>query len=455
MPTRQSNFTPYLVSQPAGGPAALDVYVDPVLGSDLNPGTAALPLATVAAVYVKYPLAAFSRATVTVHLVGDGATLIDFPVSTLIVNGGDAAENLYRYRGPQMILATLATGAATVVGGLTPAVSDRRTTITVAPNPGWTVSDLQGHYLRVTRAGLKVVFEIPICANTANVITVDDEKLSPLIQAGDTIEIVTWGARFVSTEATLQILITGNAGYIPTPMFWGPTDPSSTFERVYFDDYPLAMQVGGLTFDRCGMNNFPFFKGGSIGHINCIYTLGFKTASMSVEFGIAGRPDSVTDPIDTTVAMELLVLPAGLLLIGNPDGVGQYMAKRNVSIYAGGSATRGAIHVVGMGSMFWADDGTLAPNGAVALGGSGNLGPYIWAIHGGQVRVNTTAGASPPTYGTGTGSPLRVGKGAAVAYGTAAGAYEEAAGFNGNFHRMFAGTVTAPTGDASRIFTPQ
>ena len=355
--TRQSNFAPYLVSQPLGGPANIDVFVDSVAGSDLNPGTAALPLATVSAVYRNYPLSAISGAFVTINLVGDGTNVIDYPVRTLVVNGGDAAQNAYRYRGPQMVLATLASGLDTVVGGLTPAVSGRRTTITVAPNPGWTVNDLRGRYLRVTRAGEKVVFEIPICANTTNVVTVDDEKLSPLVQATDTIEIVTWGARFVSDTPTLQILITGNAGYVPSPYFWGAVDESATFERIFFGDFPLAMQVGGLTLDRCGMDNFPFIKGGSIAHFNCIYPLGLKVSSMSTEFGISGRPDSPTDPINTTVAMELLVL-AGQFLIGNPDGIGQYMAKRNVSVYDTTNAARGAIHVVGMGSMFWADPET-------------------------------------------------------------------------------------------------
>jgi hypothetical protein len=435
----------------------LNVYVDSTNGSDANTGLTPLTaLKTINAVYSKFPMWTLGGAKMTVNLAaGTSNTVASYPVRTVVTKGGDGAVQTYRYRGPAMVPATLTTGPTSVTGGLTITATGRRTQIDVAPSPAWTVEDLQGKFLRITRGGVKVVFEIPIAQNTtASRIFIDDEKLAPLVQATDTIEIVTPGAMLVSDVATLQILITGMSGYLPCQSFWGTDDNSQTFERIHISDFPVAMGVGGLTFDRCIIDNTPFIKQGSVSHINTIYSLGVKLSCMGTEFAIEGRPDSPSDPINTSVAMELVSF--NLFLIGNPDGPGQYWPKRNMSVYNSGFAARGAIHVVGGGSLFYADDGGFVPSGApVSLGGSGSLGPFIWAVFGAQVRINTTAGVSPRTWGTGTGSPLRVGPNnagnAAIAYGTGVGAFEEVAGFNGNFTRVFAGTAAAPTGDPSRI----
>lgn len=451
-PAAASNIG-YYESMYMGQSNALNVFVDSVAGSDGNDGlTAGTALQTIAAVYQKFPVLALDGATITVNLAaGAAGAVASYPVTTIMLGGYSGAQALYRYRGPAMALATLTgTGVNHIVGGLTFATVGRRTTITVAPSPTWTVNNLRGKFARIRRGADQVFYEIPIAENTANVLTLDCDSMSAVGLGTDTLDIVTPGAKFTSLNATLEIGVFGCAGFLPTPAFWGNT-PTAAFERCHLSDFPIAAGVHGLTFDRCTLDNTPFFKGGNVGFVNTCLTLGIKLSCMSMEFATISRPDSGTSPINTTVSVELM--SANLLLIGNPDGVGQYLPHRNVGVYGQSLAARGAIHVVGGGSIFWADDGSSGfTPAAVALFGSGNAGPFVWAVHGGQARIGTTAGATPFTVGTGTGNPLRVGKGAAIAYGTAVGAFEEAAGFNGNFHRMFAGTVTAPTGDASRIF---
>lgn len=432
----------------------LQIYVDSTNGNNDNDGlTPATALETINAVYTKFPLWAFGGAKVTVNLAGGpGNTVAEYPARTLISNGGSGAENTYGYRGPAMVPATILTGPTQVVGGLTATTVGRRTRVDASPNPGWTASDLRGKFMRVVRAGAKVFFEIPISENDSDSVFVDTTGVSGVLAAGDTLEIVSPGARIVSDVPTLEVFILGQSGYLPCPAFWGEP-PSSTFERIHISDFPTAMNVGGLVFDRCVIDNTPFWKGGSIGHVNVVYTLGVKLACMSTEFAVNSRPDDVADPINQSVSIE--VMSQNLFIVGNPDGAAQYWAHRNIGVYTASFAQRGAIHVVGPGSFFYAGDGQLEP-AAVALLGSGNSGPFIWCIYGAQARIGTTAGGNPLTVGTGTGNPLRVGpsnaSNPAIAYGTGAGAFEQAVGWNGNFTRVFAGTTVAPTGDGSRIF---
>jgi hypothetical protein len=451
-----SSFLPYLFSN--SSTQDTEVYVDSTSGSDTNDGlTPATALQTINAVYTKFPMFVFAGATMTVNLAAGAAnTVANYPCRSLVVNGGSGALAAYRFRGPQMVPATLASGPTTVVGGLTASVpaGTRRTQIVAVPNPGWTVNNLQGSFLRVTRGGVKVFFELPICENTADTIFVDILNIVGVIQATDTIEIVTPGARITSDSALGEVFITGNAGYLPSSAYWGGS-PTSVFERIRISGFPLSMNVGGLAFDRCRIDNFPFWKGGSVAHVNCIYPNGVKLGCMSLEVPISSRPDAVGNPINTSVSMELAAFD--LFLVGNPDASAQYYCKRAMSVYNQTQVTRGAIHVFGMGSWFFADDGSGTVGGTVALNGANNAGPFIWCVFGGQARINSTVTAPSFTLGTGTGNPLRVGVGAAnpaIPYGNGAGAFQEAAGFNGNFHRMAAGTAAAPTGDASRIFFP-
>jgi hypothetical protein len=67
---------------------------------------------------------------------------------------------------------------------------------------------------------------------------------------------------------------------------------------------------------------------------------------------------------------------------------------------------------------------------------------------GGRARLNDSIAKVTIT---GTGGDLKVGNGAAVAYGTGVGNFSEVLGWNGNFTRVLGGTATAPTGDTSQI----
>lgn len=451
--TAPVGLSAFLVATDSG--TTLDVFVDSDGGDDGNDGLSpATALQTIETVYSKFPMATLGGATLTVHLAaGPGDTVADYPVQSIWLGGYDNHKSSYRYRGPAMVPATLTTGSAAPVGTLTATTVGRRTRVDVAPSPGWTANDLRGSFVRFMRGSDQVFFELPISENDADSVFVDTTGIAGVLLGTDELQVVTPGARIVSETASLSVSINGNAGYSPTQdFFWLDTDKAQAFERIHLSDFPTAMNVGGLTFDRCVLDNTPFFKGGNCAMINTVLTLGVKLACMGMEFPIDGRPDSPSSPIDPSVAVE--VTSFEIFLVGNPDGPGQYWAHRNVSVYTQSSSARGAIHVVGYGSMFWADDGNFGP-APVALLGASNAGPFIWCVHGGQARINTTAGGSPYTVGTGTGSPLRVGVGGsnpAIAYGTGAGAFEEVAGFNGNFQRFLNGTAAAPLGDGSRIF---
>lgn len=434
---------------------SINLYVDPTLGNDGNAGTnPAAPLQTIAACYKKAPVLALNGSSVTINLAaGAGSTVALYPALTILFGGYGASQNLYRYRGPAMIPATLTTGPTSVVGGMTITVVGRRTQIDFTPNPAWTANNLRGKFARFMRAGVQVFFELPIAENDNDTIFIDATGISGVLQVTDTLEIVVPGARITSPSSTGETGVYGIAGYMPTPPYWGGISNGSAFERIQIGSFPTFAGVFGLTFDRCTLNNFPFVKGGNIGFINTIITSGIKLSCQSMEFAISGRREAVGNPINQTVAVELMVT-TGAILIGNPDGNGQYMPKRNVSVYGQTLATRGAIHVFGNSSQFWAEATSPA---AVALFGSGNAGPFIQCVNGAQARIGTTAGATPLTVGTGTGNPLRVGSDAAnpaVAYGAGVGAFEEVLGFNGNLYRVNDGTALAPTSDGSRIFTP-
>ena len=99
-------------------------------------------------------------------------------------------------------------------------------------------------------------------------------------------------------------------------------------------------------------------------------------------------------------------------------------------------------------------NGLIASNSIVqvnsAIIGNGNSGVGVRAENNATVILR---GGTTRTTITGTGGALRTGGSglASIAYGAGAGAWEEVAGYNGNFTRKNEGTAAAPISDASRI----
>jgi hypothetical protein len=440
----------------------LNVYINALFGRDENDGLSpTTALATLRALFEKYPLELVGPAQVIVNLAAGGALADEqaaYVCDTIRLSGGTASNNRYHFRGPAMVLAPISTGTFSQFNGFTFTAEGHRTRVDVTLNPGWQPGELCGLFARFRQgqSQLKSAFEQVITENGDTYFYVDTEEIIPELNPLSTsIDICQPGAAISNENADGSVWILGNGSANPAAeLYWGVENLGAAFERIQFDAFVYSSNVPGLTFDRCTINFFPSWIGGTVGHFNTSYPGGVKLSCGSLEYPITGRPDALGDPSGTGYGTEFQAFE--LVLVGNPDAIATYKAWRNVSVYFQSLATRGAIHVYGMGSIFYASELALFFN-PCALQGADNAGPFIWCVQGGQAHINTTAGADPLTTGTGTGNPLRVGIGAAnpaIAYGTGAGAYQAAAGFNGNFHRMLAGTAAAPTGDASRIFTP-
>jgi hypothetical protein len=439
----------------------LNVYIDATFGRDENDGLSpTTALLTLRALYEKFPLQLVGKAQVIVNLAAGGALgdeQVTYLVDTIRLSGGDVANNRYHFRGPAMVLAPLSGGTFSQFNGFTFTAVGRRMRVDIT-QPLWEPGELVGLFARFRsgQSDQKSAFEQVITENDEDSFFIDtNEILAELNPLSTSIDICQPGAAISTEDSSGAIWILGEGSANPAAeLYWGVENQGAAFERIQIDAYLYSGGVQGLTFDRCTLPNFPSFIGGTVGFFNTSFPFGAKFSCGTLEYPITGRPDALGNPSGGGYGTEFASFD--LILIGNADGAAQYKAWRNVSVYNGSLATRGAIHVFGMGSLFYASELPLYFE-PCALQGSGSLGPFVWCVYGGQAHINTTIGANPLTTGTGTGSPLRVGIGAAnpaIAYGSGAGQYEQVAGFNGNFHRMFAGTTAAPTGDASRIFTP-
>lgn len=435
----------------------VNVYVDGGSGSDNNDGlTPTSALATLGEVYQKFPLFTMSGGRIIVNLAGVGGFGASataeriYTARSLWVGGGEAYLNSYVYKGPQMVPFTPATGPSTAPLDAIPAVNltnQTRFDFTAAA-PGWTVNNLRFRFLRVTRAGAKVIFELPISGNTADTITVDVGALAGLILPTDTATVVTPGAVInpigvpsVGVDG-LRLLGTGGSSqpFISSTAF---NTLGFVFERITFG-IMVTILPPGTSFDRCRFTSSEFFQGGSLYFINCAGGTFIidDVATVNGTTTLGSRPDVAgSDPINALSAQQCEIIATSMAL-GQQRGNAVYLAQRNCSFY--GSATLSGLLVSGP-CMFFAS-ALFFP---VALQGSGHAGAGIKARQGGTVRVNPGSA----TTITGATGALKVDTGAAVAYGAGVGEFEEVAGWNGNFTRVLEGTATAPTGAPSRITT--
>lgn len=433
----------------------LNVYVDAQFGEDYNDGrTPTTALATDAGVARRFPTFLFDNARMRVWYAGLGASAAvpGFGANAIGVQTYDVSNfhlpcigsyvNALARRGAYMVPVTPASGPAlktvTSTTGLWIKVDSdltvgrSRTASVASPGAGytlwgtrllvsgtnWTANDHQGFFARVVRAGVKVIFEMPISGNGANHLDLDfaagpsdTPQLQDQILGGDTVEIVRPSVRMRSDPAlphlkSMSISGGGTYGtYDPTGDPWtnrgGPN--GHTFERIEFAGAINFSGVHGYSFDRClftdGDTNF---RGGAGQFVNCscIGPTGGQSNSSGIQFqgqfstlhdGAGPRADSAADPIYQTVdapAIEWLVCKGALVTMGNGGGFSggmgcSYTMERNVSVY--GSTQAFAIKM--WNARFYVPPAANVRNRRLLLQGSGNAGGGVLLTVGTQMKV--------------------------------------------------------------------
>lgn len=450
----------------------VNVFVDGTSGNDANNGlTSGTALQTIEAVYRKFPNSLFGSAQILVNLLNASTTVrLDYSVAVINIFGGNMPfTNTYAYRGPAMIQYVPATGPSTAALDVTPAVrvdqagagsaTGQRTRFdfTVA-NPGWTVNDLASSFLRITRAGSDVIYEMPIVENTANSVTVDSINLVGVVLASDLVEIVTPSVRLLGSTMVVGVPRLAIYGRGSAQASINSITPYAVFERITFGGNFYAIGQGVLSFDRC---QFEHQGGGAssneirefcIALANCSSQTGLILLTAQGSLAPTRRNTNGT-PVAPTAIVDFVMAPkpgqsSPGLQIGSsrfsltPRGAGIYTPVANLSVYRQSSH---GIVVVGSGSLL------MTSANATMIQGAGNGGAGLKCGWGGQARIPvnsviTTVGDR--TSITGAAGSLAVHSGAVVPYGTGAGAFAEAAGFNNTLYRG----QTTPF-DQSRITT--
>lgn len=442
--------------------STLDIYLDPVNGSDSNTGiSVGSPLLTLQEVYRRFPWQMFNNSRALINLLNATSTPVTCTVDQIFLgNGNRAFDATYAFRAPAMVPYTPATGPSTAALDATPCTrvdqtqaasgTGNRTSFNfTTAAPGWTVNDLAGSFIRVVRGGTTLVlYELPITENTATAVYVDSINVVGVVLSTDVATIVRPAVRF---EAPLVggfrfLNITGR----------GQSEASqgisnyATFERVGFGANLYVSIQGLVTYDRVQLENSAQaheFLAGFHGFANCASQGGirfFGATSSAVR-----RPE--TGQVNTTAITDMMIAPrtgqtcAGLELGGprasaQPRNASVYTHSAPLSVYRASGSSHGIL-VNGNNAFF----GSF---GSVALGGRGSAGLGLKCGQGGRARI---AGGTLTTI-TGTGGDLAVATGAAVTYGVAAGNFQEVAGWNGNLIRL-ALTATTAVGDPSIITT--
>jgi len=423
-----------------GGVGTLDIYVDATNGNDANTGLVGDPLQTIGAVYDKFPWEIMGECTLQINLADNAGAVAVYETPQVKIGSNRAVTANYRIVGPSMIPITPATGPVAAVLDVAPATQvdntgapsgiGHRTRLNfTAAAPGWTVDDFQGAYVLITRGGNQVIAETPISKNTADEIFVDNEDVVADVLAGDTCTIVQEGASITGPAGDAGIfLITGfgagDAGFV------NPNTPSH-FTRVELDG-PYIAGVAGVAFDRCTITGVaPFGKGGAPKLSNCAITASLTWDACEFGFGDINPGESF---LSTAGYVSFVMTGGGRFQMRG----GSAQTTKNVSVW--GSTLSESIGLQANASL-----GLFGAVQGVGLGAS------VGIRCGGRMSVCQVSGGDS-TVITGPGGDLRVASGAAIAYGAGVGAFEEVAGFNGNFTRVLEGVAAAPTGDASIIY---
>lgn len=439
--------------------ALINVYVDGVNGSDDNDGlTEATALQTIPTVYRKFPMITLENSRVRVHLAGVGgfganATApLTYEIWTILIGGGEGYPrgNTYQYMGPEMVPATPTTGpaiaaldnppAVQIAGGSASAGGTRsvRFDFTGAA-PGWTVDDLQGKYLRITRGGVKVTWEMPISRNTADTITVRVTAVDTIILNTDIAEIVEPGAKLETSGGIPTPAVCGDGGYANASESLG-----ASFVRCSFPGGLSILRAQFATFDRCNLDEVGwgcFTDSSVINFFGCTgRSFSFIGTSVGTYFSCMPIETSAADPIpgnNRKFGIELASCGQygriEMLSRGNPNHFHVWvgLAMDYPELYDGfGIFVRHesqlVLHRRGVAT------GWQKP---AIQGQIDDTGPAIFVVDGGRalLQSNVTTPGVVSVYCNGGGNPLHIDDGAGLScdYGNGVGDWEEAVGYDG------------------------
>ncbi|UCC74351.1 MAG: hypothetical protein JSV86_07275, partial [Gemmatimonadota bacterium] len=487
-PPGTTDLTPQPFIPASGGPAAVarntvryedagtptvDVYVDGANGDDNNDGrTPATALATVQEVYRKFPQHMWQASAFRVNLAGvggfgaDATDRLGYDIETVLAYGGGGAwKTTYQYRGPEMVPYPTATGPATAVADNPPVVAiaggapaaggtlAARFDFTGAA-PGWTAHDLEGQFLRITRAGVKVCWELPIANNTADTITVLIPRLaaSGILQT-DTFEIVCPGAYFHNSVGTDPfVVIKGDGG-----LTWPASVPNDTvgslshFMRVGFGAQPdlgwaegaILQQAYCIGFDRCVIS-YLYTESASAFFLMCTGSFWEVNAFVSNGDWALGNGPTETAANDPTPGnrdrlIDVQLVYQGELFVGFMGYAPAHWTNHNglgLTSWDGWATT---VWVM-TNSVFDTLETAYSTSGRrpfVQGTGDGGVGyGVLMAYRGSQIHVyGNTDEAGVTSAWNGAAGHLDV-DGVVIDYGTAAGEWEEVAGYNGCYHQL-------------------
>jgi hypothetical protein len=345
------------------------------------------------------------------------------------------------YRGPAMIRVIPTTGPATAALDAVPVVTvgARSRFDFTAAAPGWTANNFRTSWLRITRGGTLVLFELPISENDADQIFVDVAGIAGLVLNTDTAEIVEPNIILAGDAAD------GNLGLLSIQSMGGSFGPTVVnnafqFERLELDAI-RAKGGGTMTFDRCRIRLSSRFEGLHLDFINC--TQGSATSSLILDGGSVGRSgtlqsreDGAGNPINQGVNVMMMAQGAVLL-----NGLAYFVPLRGWSCQGANVAGTPALRVDnGFADISFADstdaNAFLHIAGVVATG--------IQARRGAIIRLGVA-----PRYSIAgaAGADFAVETGAAVTT-----ADFQNAGIWASRLVRFDPTVVPPTGDPSMIY---
>lgn len=424
-------------------PGIVNAYVDGVNGIDTNDGLTALTaLKTIPRIYDIFPWAYMDGARLAVNLAGVGGfganatAQLTYEQPGIYLGGGFNAyrASLY-FVGPEMVPLTLATGSTAPTLAATPTVIVGQTdgadaganrTRFAFTTPGWTAHDMRAKmaFLRVTRAGTKVLWEIPIADNGTDRLWIDTPVPIGNVLATDTVEIVTPGVLLQGTAADYnQMLVSGGESI-------SAFGDAFAFTRIALEGVTVTADV---SFDRCSFGSYVGFDSG-----NAILA---QTKGTYFNISRAARVSYIfTMP---TAGAPLYPGPRHDIVSGGGGGIfvdGGYVATRfGISSYA-----NSGVGVISTNGGFI--DASGAPTSTIQ--GDSNTSIGMDARYHGVIRCR---GGKATTI-TGSGGDMRIDSTLVVAYGTGAGQFESAVGYNGNVHRFGGSTALVPLGKFGHIY---
>lgn len=428
----------------------IEIWVDGVNGDDANSGL--LPtdaLRTHQALYHKYPQHWFGTAQAIINTAGVGGFAA--PTAPQTYNDqylracGEGSQNNYVYRAAPKCAFVPTTGPATAAldavplvvvdqAGVPTAGGGRARLDFTAAAPGWTVNDFRGRnaFLRITRAGVRLIDELPIAENGADFLIVDNELTALGVVDTDVVTIVRPSV-IVTGTSTFDLgatVILGDGTAIAQTSSLFAENRGATFDGYQFNVL-YTRNVHGLWFNGCCFPAFTRIDKGTANYTN------IKALNTFLHFSVTDndpRPRGRT-ALDPTFPNVFNCGHWRGLTCGDEGQPAAMNVFRPIASYAG---THG---VSVRGQSFFGCSSTK-------LLGSGNTQFGLRVHHGSQARIG--AGLNSQIVG-GTGN-LQCDVGTAVVnFGTGAGEFQEAAGFNGNLHHVGGSTATVPLGGMSRI----